>query len=223
MKFYALRSPGYDASDPAYGDPSWDNRYLPAEWVDEQIDLGSIICPVYPGHQRPDVAGRSDLVIRLNPKRIGDFMWTWYSDPLITDRVLRLFQQGGFTGFSVRPVTIVGSLTKTPVPADLVLWELVVTGQAGHADARSGMRRVLKCEYCGLELYSSYQHGIAVDEAQWDGSDLCSVIEHPQRILVTERVKDLIVVERLTNVFLIPSEEMRWSKSVVTPEEVYGT
>lgn len=201
----------------------WEDRYAPAELVLEKFHLDSIICPVFPGHQRPDLASRSDLVIQLNPKRIGDFVWTWHGEFVITDRVRRLFQQAGFTGFRVRPVEIVGSTTKVPVPEELTLWELVVTGRAGHADRRSGLRLVLQCEYCGLNQYSSYQKGIVVDETQWDGRDFCSIVEHPHLILVTERVKDLIVTERLTNVFLIPSEELRWPRTVVTPEEVYET
>ncbi len=69
--------------------------------------------------------------------------------------------------------------------------------------------------------YSSYQNGILVDEAQWDGSDFFTVNGYPKHILVTERVKDLIIAHRLTNCVLIPAEKLRWPETVMRPEDLY--
>jgi hypothetical protein len=71
-----------------------------------------------------------------------------------------------------------------------------------------------------MTRYSSYTNGIIVDEEEWDGSDFFTVDGYPMRIIVTERVKDLVVSAGLTNVLLIPSGNLRWPEGSVRPEDV---
>jgi len=219
--FYELSAPYGDETYELYGRPEWERIYRRAEWADS-VKLESIICPLYPGHRR---AGRrlTDLTIILPSPRVGDFVWTWYSDCLITDWVLELFQRAGFTGFEVRPVTVerVKRLGKEGLEDIPRLWELVVTGRGGDARPESGIRVIYRCEACGLVEYSSYRNGILVDEDQWDGSDFFTVNGYPKFILVTERVKDLIIAHRLTNCALIPAEKLRWPKTVPRTEDYY--
>jgi len=218
--FYKLGAPYGDEKYELYGQPEWERIYGLAEWADS-VDLEGIICPVDPGHRR---AGRrlTDLTIILPSPRVGDFVWTWYSDCLITDRVLGLFRQAGFTGFKIRPVTVerVKRLGKGRLEDIPRLWELVVTGKGGDARPESGIQVIYRCEACGLVEYSSYQNGILVDEEQWDGSDFFTVNSYPKFILVTERVKGLIIAHRLTNCVLIPAEALRWPE-MPRPEDRY--
>lgn len=225
MKFYELTDPDrlrhYKQGEYIYGQPKWAREYGLAEWADS-VKLEQIVCPVNPNHRR---AGKrlTDLTIILPSPRVGDFMWTWPADCLITDRVLELFRQAELTGFEVKPVVVekVKRLGKRRLEEIPALWELVVTGKGGNARPESGIRVIYRCEACGMVRYSSYQNGILVDEAQWDGSDFFTVNGYPKHILVTERVKDLIIAHRLTNCVLIPAEKLRWPETMMRPEDFY--
>lgn len=217
--FYTLQQTYPDEEYPVYGSPGWRKEFGTASWADE-VDMESIICPVYPLHQR---AGKriGNLVVVLSSQRVGDFVWTWHSDCLITDRVLHLFQKAGFTGFTVNSVTVKPKTEKGKQLAKIpVLWELVVTGKGGDADPKSGIRLIYTCPHCGLIEYSSFRNGIIVDEQAWDGSDFFIVTGYPKFILVTERVKDFIIKHDLTNCALIPNQQLVW-KSLTRPEDIY--
>lgn len=221
--FYRLGAPYPDERYDLYGRTEWANRFGRAEWTDAVHDsVPGIVCPIDPNHRR---AGdrTMDLHIVLPSPRIGDFVWTWMSECLVTDRVLQLFRQVGLTGFEVRPVVVEGvkRLGKKGLEKIPTLWELVVTGRGGDARPESGIRIIYQCEACGLVKYSSYKNGILVDEERWDGSDFFTVNGYPKYILVTERVKDLIMAHRLTNCVLIPAEALRWPEGMPRPEDVY--
>ncbi|MBE7467723.1 MAG: hypothetical protein DPW09_20460 [Anaerolineae bacterium] len=216
--FYKLQQPFFDEEYLVYGDPSWDKEYGRAEWANEVI-VETIKCPVYPSHQR---AGEriGNLVILLPSGKTADFVWTWYSDCLITDRVLRLFEEAKFTGFTVKPVEVkLKDQSGKELIAPPVLWELVVTGKGGEADPRSGIRQIYACPHCGLKVYSSFQDGVIVNEQTWDGSDFFTITGY-QFIIVTERVKNFIVEHTLINCVLIPSQNLVW-KVLTRPEDLY--
>ncbi len=216
--FYKLQQPFFDEEYLVYGDPSWDDKYRRAEWSDDVISE-TIKCPVHPGHQR---AGEriGNLKVILPSEKIGDFVWTWYSDCLITDKVLHLFQEANLTGFTVNPVEVrLKKGKRKELSKDLMLWELVITGRGGDADPYSGIRLIYTCPHCSLKVYSSFQNGIVVNKKTWDGSDFFTVTGY-QFIIVTERVKDLIIEYALTNCALIPSQDLVW-KSLTRPEDVF--
>lgn len=223
--FYLLTDPDalrhYKEGEYVYGRPEWDKRYGFADWSDS-VHLEGIVCPVDPNHRR---AGKriTDLTIILPSPNVGDFVWTWHGECLITDRVLGLFREAGFTGFEVKPVMVerVKRLGKRRLEEIPELWELVVVGKGGDALPESGIRVIYRCEVCGLVRYSSYRNGILVDEKQWDGSDFFTVNGYPKKILVTERVKELIIQHRLVNCVLIPAEKVRWPETVMRPEDFY--
>ncbi|MDA8215416.1 MAG: hypothetical protein M0Z64_09105 [Nitrospiraceae bacterium] len=217
--FYTLRIPDPVRGPLIYGNPDWLRKYRFAEWADD-VELESITCPVYPGHQR---GGKriGELKIILSSAKIGDFVWTWYSDCLITDRVYKLFKEAGFTGFKVFPVTVKKIKRKAKNVEEGIprLWELVVTGKGGNAHPDSGIRMFYKCDACGLIKYSSFRNGIIVNKSEWDGSDFFAVNGY-SFILVTERVKQFIIEHKFTNCALIPSHELQWGK-MTRPEDVY--
>ncbi|MBI5650984.1 MAG: hypothetical protein HZC40_11160, partial [Chloroflexi bacterium] len=177
-------------------------------------------CPVYPGHQRQGIR-IGNLAVILPSRKVGDFIWTWVSDCLITNKVLLLFREAGLTGFTVNPAMV---KLKTQRNKKLIepptLWELVVTGKGGDADPISGIRLIYTCPHCGMKKYSSFRNGIIVDERVWDGSDFFTVTGY-QFILVTERVKELVTRNALTNCVLIRSQDLEW-KSLSRPEDLYG-
>lgn len=224
--FYKLGKPYFDEKYKLYGRPGWDSVYGRAEWSESMPEgsLERISCSANPNHRR---SGNrlAKLVVVLPSPRVGDFVWTWYSECLITERVLKLFREAGLTGFDVQPVRIerVKRVRKDKSLSVPQLHELVAVGQGGEAHLDSGIRVFQTCDACGLKAYSSYTNGIVVNEKQWDGSDFFTVRGYPKFILVTERVKDLVVSQQLTNCVLIPSQELRWPDGSVRPEEVRYT
>jgi hypothetical protein len=220
--FYHLQAP-LSQQYHVYGRPAWGRRFGLAEWSDRVLflDVGRLYGLLPPGHPK---AGRprADLTIIMPSANVGDFVWTWYSDCVVTDSTLSLFKAAGLSGFQARPVVVekVKGLTgkrkaEVVIPT---LWELAIVGKGGDAASESGIHVIDRVEESGAVLYSSFRNGIIVDEANWDGSDFFTVNGYPKYILVSERVKDFIISHQLTNCALIPSHELEW-KSGTRPEE----
>jgi len=204
-------------------------KFPNANWAEEMGFKNTIFCPVNKGHQR---AGErmNQLIIALPSSRIGDFVWTWYSECIITDRVVNLFKEAGFTGYVLKPVIVakiykyykekdIGMENGKPVGITRIirdrkpkpispLWELVVTGKGGDAHPKSCIRLKYECAACGAKEYTDFKKGLFIDEAQWDGSDFFTVWPLPKFIIVTERVKNFILEYKLSNCKLTPTEDL---------------
>lgn len=171
-----------------------------AKWADDMDFESTVTCPINEGHQRAG-ARLPSLSVTLQGKVVEDFVWTWYSECLVQDRVLELFKRSKFTGYEVNPAkaSLKGKSEQEP-PG---LWELIVTGWGGMAPPDSGIRLVERCEGCGHTVYSGCnnpQH--LIDCSQWDGSDFFIVWPLPKFIFVTDRVAQAIRANRLTGVKL---------------------
>lgn len=223
MRFYELRD---------------DEKFFKAEWGEgmdfEVIDLQ---CPE--GHRL--VKRKEQLIIKMPSSKIGDFVWTWYHECLVTDRVAQLFKEARFTGYELRPVIVskvykyytykdIGFIEDKAVGIKKVirdrnpqhipkLWELVVTGKGGEAHPKSGIRLIKKCKFCGAEEYTGFGKGLFIDESQWDGSDFFTVWPLPKFIIITERVKKFIEEKKLTNCKITPVEELvgKGEKETLSP------
>jgi len=184
-----------------------------AEW-DDSVDIEQIICPLEDGRMR---GGKrlGDLTVMLNAKKVGDIVWTWYSECLIQDRVLALFRQEGFTGFEVKPVTVKTKKGINIPPA--TLWEVVVTGWGGMASPESGIKLIKHCSGCGHLEYSGFDDpSKIIDPSLWDGSDFFMVWPLPKFIFVTERVMNFIKKEKLTGCRLVSVEKLPVDKLLVS-------
>jgi hypothetical protein len=213
--FYHLQYPN-EKPDQVYGRARWRRRFGTAEWSYKVggLSFGRIRLPVG--------SPRVDLSIILPSPRVGDFVWTWASDCIVTERVLSLFRQAGFSGFEARPVTVdkIKRVSRKrreelTIPA---LWELLIQGKGGDATPESGIYPLYEIENSGRFQYSSFRNGIIVNESNWDGSDFITINGYPKYILVTERVKEFIIGHQLTNCALIPSHKLEWG-SGIRPEE----
>lgn len=211
--FYHLRNPGGNNPDQVYGEPKWERTFGRAEWSEKSTGFSTGRLGM------PFGEPRKDLSIILPSSKLGDFVWTWYSDCVVTDRVVSLFRESGFTGFESRPAIIEkikglssGRSKGKPVPP---LWELLIRGKGGDAAPESGIYK-FEYEEAGeiRSAYSSYRNGIIVDEANWDGSDFFTVNGYPKYLLVTEQVKQFIIDRQLTNCALIPSHKLEWESGV---------
>jgi hypothetical protein len=214
--FYCLQSRIADEPDLIYGRPEWESRFGMAEWSNRVGGLST-------GRLLPPYGeARSDLTIILPSLEIWDFVWTWYSDCIVTESTLSLFKHEGFTGYEARPVTverIIGVSRRRREEVTIPpLWELLIQGKGGDAAPESGIYVIDQSEDSSTPDHSSFRNGIIVDEDNWDGSDFCTVNGYPKFILVTERVKECIMGHQLTNCALIPSHKLEWG-SDIRPEE----
>jgi hypothetical protein len=176
-----------------------------AWWNDKEIEIGKgrmcLSAPHSGGGLRV-----SDLSVLLTARKVRDFTWTWYSECMISERVLELFRAEGVTGFEVKQVTARYKRQVDEEPPQL--WELVVKGWGGMAKAESGVKLVESCPDCGRLRYSLFTDGSQLfDPSQWDGSDIFWIWPMPRYYFVTDRVKQLIKANKLTGVtFLAPRD-----------------
>jgi hypothetical protein len=163
--FYKLGVPNKSRGEFFYGDPNWLRKYDTADW-DKYLDYEIISrnCPIDPMHK--NALRTASLKVDLPSPNLGDFVWTFYSECMITDRVLGLFKDAGFTGFYVRPVEVVKvKRARKGVEYDIPrLWELIVTGRGGNAHPDSGIRVLWECEGCKEIEYTSFTNGIIVNK-----------------------------------------------------------
>jgi hypothetical protein len=215
--FYCLRKPSDGKSHQVYGQPEWDRRFGRADWSEKAggFSTGRLLRP----YGKPP----TNLSIILPSPRVGDFVWTWYGDCIVTEGTLSLFREAGFTGFEPRPVIVekIKSLSRKRSEEVTLppLWELPITGKGGDAAPESGIYVLYQIEDTGTLSYSSFRNGIVVDEAHWDGSDFFTINGYPKHILVTEQVKEFIIAHQLTNCALIPSDKLEWT-SGARPEDL---
>ena len=186
-----------------------------AEWVDEEMDLETVTCPANSEHNR---AGKrlTNLSVRVPEKAINDdFVWTWYSECLVQDRVLRLLRADGFTGFDVKPVKVTvkgANLLRPPT-----LWELTVAGWGGLATCESGVQLIEKCHACGHSVYSApTEPAKLINSSSWDGSDLFIVWPLPAFVFITNRVAQVIRELELSGSIVRPLTDLRFS-GTLTP------
>lgn len=193
--------------------PSNDRKL--AEW-DPTVEQQSVVCSAHPGHQR---AGR-----RLGPLRVvlpsdirDDVIWTWYSECLVQESVLKLLAREGITGYSTREVRVERKSGAGGLPP---LSELVVTGWGGVARPSSGIRLdpTRSCPSCNLLVYTGLTNPAELfDPKQWDGSDVFMIWPLPRFILVSARLARLLRAEEVTGTRLTPLEHLPPTSSTLSP------
>lgn len=174
-------------------------------WWADSVDLEQIICSKVKGHQR---GGKriTELSIKL-PKNNDDLIWTWHSECLLTEKVVKLLEQNNITGYKLGKVIIEKAKVKEDV--NKKLYELIVTGSGGNIHPSSGYKVLEVCEACGAEKFQHFTNGLIVDESQWDNSDIFTVKEYSGFILVVEKVKKLFEENKITGCEFTPVEELK--------------
>jgi len=190
-------------------DAHTDENYKDVEYA-EGTDWVGIICPKFEGHQR---AGNriGPMKINLRNKNKGDFLWTFLSESIISDKVANIFKENKLTGYELKEVELQN------MSSHLKLWELIIIGKGGEAHKDSGIHLKEYCEYCGKKKYSAYENGIIVDLNNWDRSDLFTVVGYPRHILVTEKVRNMVIKNKFTGIKFTPSHELKWPQGVIKP------
>lgn len=185
-----------------------------AEWATGMIieDPSDQRCLVDPSHGMIGGGKRlSDLNVLLPARKPKDFVWTWYSECMVQDHVLKLFKKEGFTGFDAKPVKVAYKNKKATLPVPK-LWELQITGWGGMAHSESGINELINCKGCGRLKYTHWTEGAKlIDPTTWDGSDFFIVWPMPKYIFVTDRVRNFIVNHKLKGISFEAPSEMKHS------------
>jgi hypothetical protein len=183
-----------------------------AEWDPDVMDIEQILCSADPSHRR---GGKrlTNLSVLLPRGIVQDFTWTWQGECLMKDRVVDLFQQEGFTGFSIKTVK---ARFKNGANEPPTLWELVRTGWGGLAKSESGITRTRYCHECKSVRYSGVKDARQlIDELQWDGTDFFIVWPMPRFIFVSDRVASFVQKHRFTGVILKSAEELKQDPAII--------
>jgi hypothetical protein len=169
------------------------------------MDLEQIICPAVPDHRR---GGKrlTDLCVVIPSLKVDDFVWTWQSECMIQEAILKMFKKEGFTGFEVKPVKFrFKRKSETKLPK---LFEIVVTGWGGMGSAQSEVKMTYKCSACNdMEFKGVKSFANLLDEKQWDGSDFFIVWPYPRFIFITARVANFIKKHKMSGIKLQKPED----------------
>jgi hypothetical protein len=181
-------------------------KYL-ALWSDD-MRLKPIICPKDEGHGR--TGNRlTELKVVIEDKRAFnyDIIWTWYSEALVSDKVINIITSEGLTGYTLKPVTI-EKIRKTSPEIIPDYRELSISGIGGDVHPDSGIIIGETCEICNLKGYTSWKGPLILDQKNWDGSDFFR-FTFPGGIFVTKKVKEAFEKYQVSNVTFIPLEEVK--------------
>jgi len=183
------------------------------EWDEVGPEFHSTRCPVNPEDHLNMVRIGTFRVV-LPRQKVPDITKTWYSEFLLQDHVVEIFEKAGLTGYSLGPVEARFKRGEWGAPPHLQ--ELKVHGFGGIASPRSGVHVVEeRCEACGYMAWTHYtQAEYLIDETQWDGSDFFMVWPYPNLVFVTERVKEVLRAHKLKGADCLPLATMNenlWS------------
>jgi hypothetical protein len=164
-----------------------------------------VICPADPEHQR---AGKriSNLSVILDSRGVRDFTWTWFSDMLVSRKVLDLFKKYRVTGYETAPAKASYRTGIQVRPPDL--FELVVTGWGGWAAPAASVRLESSCPACGDKEYLITNPTRLIDPAAWDGSDLFIVWPLPRFRFASSRLASILRKENVSGVKLVPAAKI---------------
>jgi len=141
----------------------------------------------------------SPLAVRTRPRDRGDFLWTQYSDIVVTDRARQLLEQEHVKGVEFRPALV--ALPHMPSTRSAPLWQLVVTGFGGFAASGTNISVRESCRTCGVFSYTvDARFADMIDEKKLDGTDLFIVWPYPLYVVVTERFREVVSNAGLTGV-----------------------
>lgn len=190
-----------------------DEKYKRVWWSKGITDFEQIICPEHKGHMR---GGKrvGNLFVDIKSKKQADIYMTSYSEWLLSDKVVDVFRKYDITGYELKPVEVCN------VELPYKLWEMVVTGWAGVAPEKSGIKLKPEecCQYCNKLRYTGLINPeYLIDENQWDGSDIFMVWPLPKFVFITEKVVNIINKEKLTGCLYIPLEELRTKNNSFGP------
>jgi hypothetical protein len=198
---------GYDASGIFY--KMWrDWKYKDALYNPKKEHFDVEDCPVFSVHRTAPKKKDENLSIVIKGKRMGDFVFTVFSDLLITDKTAQIFEKHRLTGYKLREVDVANK------ELPFKLWQVIAVGKVKlHPDM--DIKEVYRCEHCNFVRSFVFNDdvGIKIAENSWDGSDFFE-IGRGYHIFVSEKVKKIIDEHKLKGAQLIPGADFRFNEFI---------
>lgn len=151
------------------------------------------------------------------PAKWGDFLWGSFFPIMISGRARQLYEAEGLTGItSFEPPAEVVRVGKRPsgdIPPELPDYYLVrIIWNGANLDdvASEAVRYERDCSYHKGGVRQL--RGVYFEEASWQGDDIFIARGLAGVVVISERMKDLIVENDLTNVTIIPAEEYAYDE-----------
>ena len=135
-------------------------------------------------------------------KKFHDFVCVSAALTLISEKVYTLLMDNNITGWKRIPAPINGR-------EDLKYYLLTITGRCGPID-KSRTQIVDSTKLVYNQTVKANQ-GLFFPEESWDGSDMF-VSEYVNYTFVTEKVKTLLMKNKVTNVEIVNIKEYQWIK-----------
>ena len=133
-------------------------------------------------------------------KKFFDFNMVTAELDLISEKVYTLLMDNNITGWKGIPAVIQGH-------EELKYYLLTITGRCGPID-KSRTQIVDSTKLVYNQTVKANQ-GLFFPEESWDGSDMF-VSEYVNYTFVTEKVKTLLMKNKVTNVEIINTKELQW-------------
>ena len=151
--------------------------------------------------------------MRFKGKMEGDYIFSPYCD-IVSLRMIKWLYDNKISGFIENDIICTewrdraGKLIENDSSQ---YRELIVTGTAGCLKTKSG-EEIPKCPKCGAlrRSYLKKEKGFMVDD-EWDGSDLFHFEDWKGLIVVTEKVKALMIKNKMKNVAFEKLDEFTFS------------
>jgi hypothetical protein len=140
------------------------------------------MCNVFTEDSEP-----SEIQIALNHLGRRGFveeLWNSHSLPIFRHDLVDLWQRTGLTGFTVKPVRIVGWYEKPrkPLPEDIPIYHrLVTTSKARLSKPPAVSAPCPVCsyiEYAFPKIGTHTPNGLRIDPISWDGSDFFGLAQY---------------------------------------------
>ena len=156
--------------------------------------------------------------LELHGESLGDFVEASGFDLLISERFAEAFRSEGLTGFlGFHPVEVtrVRRKGKTPRAKTIAVPRYYAVtacfGRGAVDEARSRIRRPepVKCSECRNTGADSI-HGFTLEPGTWQDEDVFRPRGLMGDLVVSERFADFVQRHQLTNMKLIPTEELTW-------------
>ena len=140
------------------------------------------VCNVFTEDSKPP-----EIEIALNHlgrRRFVEELWNSHSLPIFRHDLVDLWRRTGLTGFTVKPVRIVGWYEKPrrPLPQNIpIYYRLVTTSKARLSEPPAVSE---PCPVCGYIRYTfprvgtHLPNGLRVDPISWDGSDFFGLAQY---------------------------------------------
>ena len=159
------------------------------------------------------VASTGAITIDPTESDTTECLWTFNSDCLLSDAVIRSFALNNVTGFETGEVR-----ATQPSPLGLTYSQLVPCGWGGVADGSSGIELTYSCHGCGYKKYSALRYPRKLfNAACWDGSDVFIIWPLPRFIFVTEKVSEIFREMDTSGVEFTPIEQLDVGKWGFSP------